>query len=108
MITFPLFISGAEIFFIVFIVVMVFGADKVPEIARGLGKGIRQIKDATNDIKSEINKSAKKEGIDLESTEKLKEVYHMAVWCVIRDVGVKHFSQEVIFDTKDSVEFVLD
>jgi len=73
MITLPLFISGAEIFFIVFIVVMVFGADKVPEIARGLGKGIRQIKDATNDIKSEINKSAKKEGIDLESTEKLKD-----------------------------------
>jgi sec-independent protein translocase protein TatA len=73
MITFPLFISGAEIFFIVFIVVMVFGADKVPEIARGLGKGMRQIKDATNDIKSEINKSAKKEGIDLESPEKLTD-----------------------------------
>ena len=71
MITFPLFISGAEIFFIVFIVVMVFGANKVPEIARGLGRGMRQIKDATNDIKSEINKSAKKEGIDLESTENL-------------------------------------
>ena len=45
---------------------------------------------------------------DEQSTEKLKEVYHMAVWCVVRDVGVKHFSQEVIFDTKDSVEFVLD
>jgi len=73
MTTFPLFISGAEIFFIVFIVLMVFGADKVPEIARGLGKGMRQIKDATNDIKSEINKSAKKEGIDLESPEKLKD-----------------------------------
>ena len=63
-ITIPLFISGAEIFFIIFIVVMVFGADKVPEIARGLGKGMRQIKDATNDIKSEISNSAKKEGID--------------------------------------------
>ena len=48
MTTFPLFISGAEIFFIIFIVLMVFGADKVPEIARGLGKGMRQIKDATN------------------------------------------------------------
>lgn len=73
MITIPLFISGAEIFFIVFIVVMVFGADKVPEIARGLGKGMRQIKDATNDIKSEINKSAKKEGIDLDAPEKLTD-----------------------------------
>lgn len=61
----PIFISGAEIFFILFIVLMVFGADKVPEIARGLGKGMRQIKDATNDIKSEISKTAEKEGLDL-------------------------------------------
>jgi len=64
-ITIPLFISGAEIFFIIFIVVMVFGADKVPDIARGLGKGMRQIKDATNDIKGEIIKSADKQGIDI-------------------------------------------
>ncbi|WP_445736312.1 Sec-independent protein translocase subunit TatA/TatB [Mariniflexile sp.] len=59
-----LFISGAEIAFILFIVVMVFGADKVPEIARGLGKGMRTLKDATNDIKNEITKSADKNGID--------------------------------------------
>ncbi|MCF6307042.1 MAG: twin-arginine translocase TatA/TatE family subunit [Flavobacterium sp.] len=71
-ITIPLFISGAEIFFIIFIVVMVFGADKVPEIARGLGKGMRQIKDATNDIKGEIIKSADKQGIDLNAAEKFK------------------------------------
>jgi len=59
-----LFISGAEIAFILFIVVMVFGADKIPEIARGLGKGMRTLKDATNDIKNEITKSADKNGID--------------------------------------------
>ena len=59
-----LFISGAEIFFIMFIVVMVFGADKIPDIARGLGKGMRQLKDATEDIKQEIQKSADKQGID--------------------------------------------
>ena len=53
----PLFISGAEIAFIVFILVMVFGADKIPEIAKGLAKGMRQVKDATNDIKREINAS---------------------------------------------------
>ncbi len=56
----PLFISGAEIAFIIFILVMVFGADKIPEIAKGLGKGMRTIKDATNDIKSEITNSAEK------------------------------------------------
>src|SRR5690606_26437865 len=62
--TIVLFISGAEIFFIMFIVVMVFGADKIPDIAKGLGKGMRQLKDATEDIKQEIQKSADKQGID--------------------------------------------
>ena len=64
MMTLPLFISGAEIAFIMFILVMVFGADKIPEIARGLGKGMHTLKNATNDIKSEIQKSAEKQGID--------------------------------------------
>ena len=68
-----LFISGAEIAFILFVVLLVFGADKVPEIARGLGKGMRQLKDATNDIKSEITKSAEKEGIDLDITKDVRK-----------------------------------
>lgn len=59
-----MFISGAEIAFVLFIAIMVFGADKLPEIARGLGKGMRVLKDATNDIKHEITKSAEKNGID--------------------------------------------
>lgn len=58
-----LFIGGTEIIFILFIVVMVFGADKIPEIARGLGKGMRQLRDATNDIKHEVTKSAKENNI---------------------------------------------
>jgi len=71
--TFFLFISGAEIAFILFIVLMVFGADRVPEIARGLGKGMRQIKNATNDIKTEITKSAEKQGLDLDITSDVKK-----------------------------------
>jgi sec-independent protein translocase protein TatA len=71
--TLPLFISGAEIAFVIFIVLMVFGADKVPEIARGLGKGMRQIKDATNEIKTEITKSAEKQGLDLDITKDVKK-----------------------------------
>ncbi len=73
MVTLPLFISGTEIAFIIFIVIMVFGADKVPEIARGLGKGMRTLKDATNDIKSEITKSAEKQGIDIDITKDIKK-----------------------------------
>ena len=41
---------------------MFFGADKLPEIARGLGKGMRQVRDTTNDIKREINESVSKHG----------------------------------------------
>ena len=96
MILFPLFISAAEIFFIVFIVIMIFGADKVPEIARGLGKGMRQIKDATNDIKSEINKTAKKEGVDLSSPEKLTNDFS------------RNFTEKVSSELKDVKDTVDD
>tara|TARA_X000001036_G_scaffold293871_1_gene273072 strand:+ start:635 stop:901 length:267 start_codon:yes stop_codon:yes gene_type:complete len=65
-----LFISGAEIVFIFFIILMVFGADKIPDIAKGMGQGIRKVKDATQEIKSEIKKSAKKKGIDTDSISK--------------------------------------
>jgi sec-independent protein translocase protein TatA len=39
---------------------MLFGANKIPEIARGLGKGMKSIKHATDDIKREINDTAEK------------------------------------------------
>ncbi len=67
-----LFISGGEIFVILLVVVMVFGADKLPEIARELGKGMRQIKNATNDIKREIHNSAEKNNIDIDVAAKVR------------------------------------
>lgn len=52
---------------------MVFGADKIPEIAKGLGKGMRMLKDASNDIKTEITKSAEKNGIDTSITKDVQD-----------------------------------
>ncbi|HPF94740.1 MAG TPA: twin-arginine translocase TatA/TatE family subunit [Tenuifilaceae bacterium] len=49
-----LFIGGTEIIFIVIAVLMLFGAKKIPEIARALGKGFREFQNATNEIKREI------------------------------------------------------
>lgn len=69
----PLFISSTEIVFILFIVIMVFGADKIPEIAKGLGKGMRTLKNASNDIKTEIQRSAEKHGIDTDLTKDINE-----------------------------------
>jgi|TARA_R110001592_G_scaffold178111_1_gene418748 sec-independent protein translocase protein TatA len=68
-----LFIGAPEIMIILLIVVMVFGADKIPEIARGLGKGIRQVKDATNEIKRDISESAKSQGLDTDFTKDIKK-----------------------------------
>ena len=62
--------------FVLFIVVMVFGADKLPDIARGLGKGMRTLKDATNDIKHEITKTAEKQGIDTSVVDDVKKEIH--------------------------------
>jgi sec-independent protein translocase protein TatA len=73
MILFPFFIGAPEVFVILLIVVMLFGADKIPEIARGLGKGMRQIKDATNEIKREINDSAVKNDIDTSLVQDIKK-----------------------------------
>ncbi|MBI2281976.1 MAG: twin-arginine translocase TatA/TatE family subunit [Bacteroidetes bacterium] len=52
-------IGGCELFFIVLVVIMFFGSKKIPELARGIGKGIREIKNATNDIQQEIKDSTK-------------------------------------------------
>lgn len=43
-----------EIILIFLVILLIFGAKRIPEIARGLGKGIREFKDATTDIKREL------------------------------------------------------
>lgn len=84
------FISGAEIFVIFLIVLLLFGADKIPDIAKGLGKGIRQVKDATQEIKTEIQKSAKSKGVDTKSIsdqiDKVKEDIDDITGSVKRDL----------------------
>ncbi|MFC2118581.1 twin-arginine translocase TatA/TatE family subunit [Bacteroidota bacterium] len=56
MIHYLLFIGGWEILVVMVIVLMLFGAKKIPEIARGLGKGLKEFKKITNEIKTEFDK----------------------------------------------------
>lgn len=44
-----------ELILIFLVVLLIFGAKRIPEIARGIGRGIREFKDATNEISREIN-----------------------------------------------------
>ena len=62
-------IGGGELFVIILLVLMLFGSDKVPEMARNIGRGMQQLKHATNDIKSEINRSAEVQDIKKTITE---------------------------------------
>ena len=49
--------GGMELAVIVLLVLVFFGAKKIPELARGLGRGIREFKDATKEIKKDIDKA---------------------------------------------------
>ena len=62
-----LFIGGSELIFVILFVVMLFGADKIPEIAKGLGKMMREVKNASNEIKREIKDSSNQIKKDLDS-----------------------------------------
>lgn len=50
--------GGMELFIIVLVVLLLFGAKKIPELARGMGKGIREFKEASREIKREIESEA--------------------------------------------------
>ncbi len=47
-----------EILLILFIVLLIFGAKRLPELARGLGQGMREFKKATSEIQDEITSAA--------------------------------------------------
>ena len=59
-----IFISGAEIIFVFMVVLLVFGAKKVPDIAKTLGKSVQQVKNASKDFRKEIEKTSSNKGID--------------------------------------------
>jgi sec-independent protein translocase protein TatA len=53
-------ISGGELFVILFVAFIVFGPSKIPEVARKIGKGMNEIRRASDEIKREINKETRK------------------------------------------------
>lgn len=57
-----------EVVMILFAVLLLFGGEKLPELARGLGKGIREFKDASDGVKREIHRNIN----ELTATEELK------------------------------------
>ena len=72
-----------EVVLIMFAVLLLFGGEKLPELARGLGKGIREFKDASDGVKREIHRNIneltakeelkREEELELPKTEKAEE-----------------------------------
>ena len=63
-------ISTGEVFIILIFVLMFFGSKNIPGMARSLGKALRQVRDATDDIKRDIRKSV--DGIEKDVMENMK------------------------------------
>jgi sec-independent protein translocase protein TatA len=80
--------GGSEILLILLAVLVLFGADKLPEFAKGLGKGLREVKKATDEIKNELTK---------ESSEVINELQK------IKDEGLKETNE-----LKNSVNQTID
>ena len=56
-----LFIGTQEIIIIALVVLLLFGGKKIPELMRGLGKGVKSFRDGANGIGDEINNAANTE-----------------------------------------------
>ena len=69
-----LFISSAEIIFLLFAVLMLFGTDKLPGFIRMAGKIIRSVRNASNDLKSEISKVSIENSVVKDIEEGVKEI----------------------------------
>ena len=69
-----LFISSAEIIFLLFAVLMLFGTDKLPGFIRMAGKIIRSVRNASNDLKSEISKVSMENSVVKDIEEGVNEI----------------------------------
>lgn len=58
------FLGGQEIVILLVIVILLFGAKKIPELAKGLGTGLKEFKKASSDVEKQLDvndDSSKKE-----------------------------------------------
>ena len=55
LLVYPLVIGTWEIVVIVAVIVLLFGGKKIPELMKGIGKGVRSFKEGMNEIEKEIN-----------------------------------------------------
>jgi sec-independent protein translocase protein TatA len=60
-------LGGGEVFVVILVVLLLFGSDQLPQLLKGVGKGIREINDAKSQIQNEIKKGT---GVSLDELQK--------------------------------------
>ena len=71
MLIYPLFLGSLgfwEIFMIVLVIVLIFGGKKIPELMRGVGKGVKSFRQGMNEVEDELKEVTK--DLDKESDKK--------------------------------------
>ena len=63
-------VSGGELIFVFIFVLLFFGSKSIPRIARNLGRGLRYVKDATQEIQNDIKNSANDFNEDIASNDR--------------------------------------
>lgn len=68
-----LMIGAPEIIFIVLIVLLLFGGKKIPELMKGLGKGVKMFKQGMNDIEEEVKRPLDEQTNSQQTSEEQKD-----------------------------------
>ena len=57
MLVYPLFIGTWELVLIILIIVLIFGGKKIPELMKGVGKGVKSFKQGMNEVEDQVNQA---------------------------------------------------
>lgn len=77
-----------EIMLIMFAILLMFGGKKLPELARGLGKGIREFKDASDGVKREIHRNINSVSDDIDVAATVPASVEAPVITTIKDTDI--------------------
>ncbi len=103
---------SSDMLLILVVALMLFGGEKLPEISRGIGKGIRDFKDASEGVKREINnqinsleekKAEAKLNEQAEKSNTYDSSYHTGVENTIPVLDNYHTSSEDNVENKDDI-----
>jgi len=105
-------VGGGEMILIMVVILMLFGSDKVPEMARGLARMINQVKSASNDLKSEITKSVDDSGVvnDIKEAINVDEIKKRVGYDDIKNsMNIDHYNplndvQQEVEKAKEDIE----